>query len=134
MPEASREATDALTRRGWFRRVSGVAGAAVAVPVMGLSVWGQLWDWVRRLPEAWRKPTQSVYIRGPRYRVAFDRITVPHFTRDVDELATRLGELRDVLAANPLSDAGSGDHIPFRMVQASEHVPSEHVFTDGFPQ
>ncbi len=38
---------------------------------------------------------ESPYIRGPRYRVVFDRITVPRFTKDVEEL--RLWDLPSLL-------------------------------------
>src|SRR4051812_25433439 len=39
----------------------------------------------------------NLYIRGPRYRVMFDRILTPRFTKDVDELRTWEMDIRMVL-------------------------------------
>jgi hypothetical protein len=38
------------------------------------------------------------YIRGPRYRVQFDRIVTPRFTQDVNELRTFSMDIRQTLA------------------------------------
>lgn len=46
----------------------------------------------------------NVYIRGPRYRVMFDRIVTPRFTKDVDELRTYVMDIRQVLSDNALKD------------------------------
>jgi hypothetical protein len=46
----------------------------------------------------------NVYIRGPRYRVAFDRIVTPRFTKDVDELRTWVMDIRQVLSDNAIKD------------------------------
>ena len=46
----------------------------------------------------------NVYIRGPRYRVAFDRIVTPRFTKDVDELRTWIMDIRQVLSDNAIKD------------------------------
>jgi hypothetical protein len=46
----------------------------------------------------------NVYIRGPRYRVAFDRIVTPRFTKDVDELRTYVMDIRQVLSDNAIKD------------------------------
>ena len=46
----------------------------------------------------------SVYIRGPRYRVMFDRIVTPRFTKDVDELRTWVMDIRQVLSDNAIKD------------------------------
>lgn len=44
------------------------------------------------------------YIRGPRYRVMFDRIMTPRFTKDVDELRTYDMDIRQVLSDNAIKD------------------------------
>ncbi len=46
----------------------------------------------------------NVYIRGPRYRVMFDRIVTPRFTKDVDELRTWVMDIRQVLSDNAIKD------------------------------
>jgi hypothetical protein len=46
----------------------------------------------------------NLYIRGPRYRVMFDRITTPKFTKDVDELRTWIMDIRQVLSDNAIKD------------------------------
>lgn len=47
---------------------------------------------------------QNLYIRGPRYRVMFDRIVTPRFTKDVDELRTWIMDIRQVLSDNAIKD------------------------------
>lgn len=47
---------------------------------------------------------QNLYIRGPRYRVMFDRIATPRFTKDVDELRTWIMDIRQVLSDNAIKD------------------------------
>lgn len=44
------------------------------------------------------------YIRGPRYRVLFERILSPRFTKDVDELRTYDMDIRQVLSDNSIKD------------------------------
>jgi len=44
------------------------------------------------------------YIRGPRYRVMFDRILTPKFTKDVDELRTYDMDIRQILSDNSIKD------------------------------
>ena len=44
------------------------------------------------------------YIRGPRYRVMFDRIVTPRFTKDVTELRTWDMDIRQVLSDNAIKD------------------------------
>ena len=44
------------------------------------------------------------YIRGPRYRVMFDRIATPRFTKDIDELRTWDMDIRQVLSDNAIKD------------------------------
>jgi hypothetical protein len=43
-------------------------------------------------------------IRGPRYRVMFDRIVTPRFTKDVDELRTWVMDIRQILSDNAIKD------------------------------
>lgn len=44
------------------------------------------------------------YIRAPRYRVMFDRILTPKFTKDVDELRTYDMDVRQILSDNSIKD------------------------------
>ena len=44
------------------------------------------------------------YIRGQRYRVMFERILTPKFTKDVDELRTYNMDIRQVLSDNSIKD------------------------------
>jgi len=44
------------------------------------------------------------YILGPRYRVMFDRIVTPRFTKDVDELRTWDMDIRQVISDNSIKD------------------------------
>lgn len=46
----------------------------------------------------------SLYIRGSRYMVTFDRIMTPRFTKDVDELRTWVMDIRQVLSDNAIKD------------------------------
>jgi hypothetical protein len=46
----------------------------------------------------------NLYIRGPRYRVMFDRIVTPRFTKDVDELRTWIMDIRQILSDNAIKD------------------------------
>lgn len=46
----------------------------------------------------------NIYIRGPRYRVTFDRIVTPRFVKDVDELRTWVMDIRQVLSDNAIKD------------------------------
>lgn len=46
----------------------------------------------------------NLYIRGMRYRVMFDRIATPRFTKDVDELRTWIMDIRQVLSDNAIKD------------------------------
>lgn len=50
--------------------------------------------------------TQPVnrYIRGPRFRVMFDRILTPRFTKDIDELRTYDMDIRQILSDNSIKD------------------------------
>ncbi len=44
------------------------------------------------------------YIQGPRYRVMFDRLVTPRFTKDVDELRTWDMDIRQVISDNSIKD------------------------------
>lgn len=46
----------------------------------------------------------NLYIRGDRYKVTFDRIVTPKFTKDVDELRTWYMDIRQVLSDNAIKD------------------------------
>jgi hypothetical protein len=46
----------------------------------------------------------NFYIRGPRYRVMFDRIVSPRAVKDVDELRTYVMDIRQVLSDNMIKD------------------------------
>ena len=53
----------------------------------------------------------NVYIRGPRYRVMFDRIVTPRFKKDVEELRTWVMDIRQLFTATwdcaqPISGCG----------------------------
>ena len=50
--------------------------------------------------------TQPVnrYIHGPRFRVMFDRIMSPRFTKDIDELRTYDMDIRQILSDNSIKD------------------------------
>lgn len=44
------------------------------------------------------------YIRGPRFRVMFDRILTTRFTKDIDELRTYDMDIRQILSDNSIKD------------------------------
>jgi hypothetical protein len=46
----------------------------------------------------------NIYIKSPRYRVLFDRILTPRFTKDVDELRTYVMDIRQVMSDNAIKD------------------------------
>ena len=57
----------------------------------------------------------TYYIRGPRYRVMFDRIVSPRFTSDVDELRTWVMDIRQVLSDNAIKDMLAEEDAKFIM-------------------
>jgi len=75
------------------------------------------------------------YIRGGRYRVMFDRIVTPRFTKDVDELRTWVMDIRQVLSDNAIKDMLAEEDGKFitavnlALVAADTIVP-----TSGVPQ
>jgi hypothetical protein len=46
----------------------------------------------------------EVYVRGPRYKVTFNRLMTPRFTVDVSELRTWTYDIRQVMSDNSLKD------------------------------
>jgi hypothetical protein len=44
------------------------------------------------------------YIRGPRFRVMFDRILTPRFTKDIEELRTYNMDIRQIMSDNAIKD------------------------------
>ena len=46
----------------------------------------------------------NIYIQGPRYRVMFDRIVTPRFTKDIVQLRTWQMDIRQVLSDNAIKD------------------------------
>lgn len=78
---------------------------------------------------------QSLYIKGPRYRVAFDRIVTPRFTKDVDELRTWIMDIRQVLSDNSIKDMLAEEDSKFlRSVNAALVGPNIVVPTSGVVQ
>jgi hypothetical protein len=73
------------------------------------------------------------YIRGGRYRVSFDRIVTPRFTKDVDELRTWVMDIRQVLSDNAIKDMLAEEDGKFitavnsGMVAADTVVPTSGV-------
>lgn len=78
---------------------------------------------------------QNLYIRGPRYRVMFDRIATPRFTKDVDELRTWIMDIRQVLSDNAIKDMLAEEDGKFlRAVNTAIVGPSLVVPTSGTVQ
>lgn len=75
----------------------------------------------------------NVYIRGPRYRVMFDRIVTPRFVKDIDELRTWQMDIRQVLSDNAIKDMLAEEDSKFlaavntAMVGANQIVPTSGV-------
>ena len=78
---------------------------------------------------------QNLYIRGPRYRVMFDRIATPRFTKDVDELRTWIMDIRQVLSDNAIKDMLAEEDGKFlRAVNTAIVGPGLVVPTSGTVQ
>lgn len=78
---------------------------------------------------------QNLYIRGPRYRVMFDRIATPRFTKDVDELRTWIMDIRQVLSDNAIKDMLAEEDGKFlRAVNTAIVGPGLTVPTSGTVQ
>jgi len=77
----------------------------------------------------------NLYIRGPRYRVMFDRIVTPRFTKDVDELRTWVMDIRQVLSDNAIKDMLAEEDGKFiRAVNTALVGPGLTVPTSGVVQ
>lgn len=77
----------------------------------------------------------NLYIRGPRYRVMFDRIATPRFTKDVDELRTWIMDIRQVLSDNAIKDMLAEEDGKFiRAVNTAVVGPGLVVPTSGVVQ
>jgi len=75
------------------------------------------------------------YIRGSRYRVMFDRIVTPRFTKDVDELRTYVMDIRQVLSDNAIKDMLAEEDGKFlSAVNAALLAPDTIVPASGVPQ
>jgi hypothetical protein len=75
----------------------------------------------------------NAYIRGPRYRVMFDRIVTPRFVKDIDELRTWQMDIRQVLSDNAIKDMLAEEDSKFltavdtALVGANQVVPTSGV-------
>lgn len=77
----------------------------------------------------------NLYIRGRRYRVMFDRIATPRFTKDVDELRTWIMDIRQVLSDNAIKDMLAEEDGKFiRAVNSAIVGPGLTVPTSGTVQ
>ncbi len=77
----------------------------------------------------------NLYIRGNRYRVMFDRITTPRFTKDVDELRTWVMDIRQILSDNAIKDMLAEEDGKFlRAVNTALVGPGLVVPTSGTVQ
>jgi len=75
----------------------------------------------------------NLYIKGDRYKVTFDRIVTPRFTKDVDELRTWVMDIRQVLSDNAIKDMLAEEDGKFlravntALVAANTEVPTSGV-------
>lgn len=75
----------------------------------------------------------NIYIRGPRYRVMFDRVVTSRFTKDVDELRTWVMDIRQVLSDNAIKDMLAEEDSKFltavnaALIGADTTVPTSGV-------
>lgn len=80
----------------------------------------------------------NVYIRGPRYRVSFNRIVTPKFVKDIDELRTWQMDIRQVLSDNAIKDILAEEDSKFlQAVDVALNVsagPGTVVATSGVVQ
>lgn len=75
------------------------------------------------------------YIRGSRYRVTFDRIVTPRFTKDVDELRTYVMDIRQVMSDNAIKDMLAEEDGKFITAVNSAMVGADTVVpASGVPQ
>jgi len=77
----------------------------------------------------------NLYIRGERYKVTFDRIVTPRFTKDADELRTWIMDIRQVLSDNAIKDMLAEEDSKFMLAVNSAMVgPDTIVATSGVVQ
>jgi hypothetical protein len=77
----------------------------------------------------------NIYIKGPRYRVLFDRIVTPRFTKDVDELRTWVMDIRQVLSDNAIKDMLAEEDSKFLSAVNTALVGQDMVVpASGVPQ
>lgn len=77
----------------------------------------------------------NVYILGPRYRVLFDRIVTPRFTKDIDELRTWVMDIRQVLSDNAIKDMLAEEDSKFLTAVNAALVGKDVIVpTSGVPQ
>ncbi len=77
----------------------------------------------------------NLYIRGPRYKVQFDRIVTPRFTKDVDELRTWVMDIRQILSDNAIKDMLAEEDSKFiASVNAALVAANTTVPWSGIPQ
>lgn len=77
----------------------------------------------------------NVYIRGPRYRVLFDRIVTPRFTKDIDELRTWVMDIRQVLSDNAIKDMLAEEDSKFLAAVNAALIGKDVIVpTSGVPQ
>jgi len=77
----------------------------------------------------------NVYIKGPRYRVLFDRIVTPRFTKDIDELRTWVMDIRQVLSDNAIKDMLAEEDSKFLTAVNAALVGKDIIVpTSGVPQ
>lgn len=70
------------------------------------------------------------YIRGPRYRVMFDRILTPKFTKDVDELRTYDMDIRQILSDNSIKDMLAEEDSKYILTVNSLLIGQNSVVTE----
>lgn len=77
----------------------------------------------------------NVYIKGPRYRVLFDRIVTPRFTKDIDELRTWVMDIRQVLSDNAIKDMLAEEDSKFLSAVNAALIGKDVIIpTSGVPQ
>ena len=77
----------------------------------------------------------NCYIRGPRYRVTFDRLVSPRFTKDVDELRTYVMDIRQILSDNAIKDMLAEEDSKFIYAVTSALIaPGTNLPWSGRPQ
>lgn len=77
----------------------------------------------------------NIYIKGPRYRVLFDRVVTPRFTKDVDELRTWIMDIRQVLSDNAIKDMLAEEDTKFMTAVNTALVGQDVVLpTSGVSQ